>query len=111
MLVLQFESLRARQQNSPSPTSQYLALVVTWLFSLQLIALGAEVIDLVFSIRSNSFSEEALGLPGPLQLPDRALLTLNLTAHVLDLGSNDIVVGHFPSPHSPNCVPKAFTAC
>ena len=79
------------------PTSEHLALVVTWLFFLQPVALGAKLVDLVEHPFQQGVSRGA-GYSGMLKLPDVTAQSLDLTAHVLDISTNEIDVWHAPSP-------------
>jgi hypothetical protein len=79
------------------PTSEHPALVVTWLFFLQPVALGAKLVDLVEHPVKHGVSRGA-GYSGTLKLSDVTAQSRNLTAAVLDVSTNEIDVRHFPNP-------------
>ena len=79
------------------PTSEHLALVVTWLFFLQPVTLGAKLVDLLEHPIKQGVSRCA-GYSGMLKLPDVTAQSRNLTAAVLDISANEIDVRHAPTP-------------
>jgi len=78
------------------PTSEHPALVVTWLFFLQPVALGAKLVDLVEHPVKQGVSRGA-GYSGMLKLSDVTAQSRNLTAAVLDVSTNEIDVRHVPN--------------
>jgi hypothetical protein len=79
------------------PTSEHLALVVTWLFFLQPVTLGAKLVDLLEHPIKQGVGRGG-GNSRMLKLPDVTAQSLDLTAHVLDISTNEIDVWHAPSP-------------
>jgi hypothetical protein len=79
------------------PTSEHLALVVTWLFFLQPVTLGAKLVDLLEHPIKQGVGRGG-GNSRMLKLPDVTAQPLDLTAHVLDISTNEIDVWHAPSP-------------
>ena len=70
---------------------------MTWLFFLQPVALGAKLIDLVAHPVEQDFSRNG-GYSGMLKLPDLTAQSLNLTAHALNIGTNEIDIRQVPTP-------------
>ena len=78
------------------PPSEHLALVVTWLFFLQPVALGAKLVDLVQHPVKQGVSRGA-GYSRMLKLSDVAPKSHNLSAAVLNVRTNEIDVRHVPN--------------
>ena len=79
------------------PTSEHLALVMSWLLFLQLVAFGAKLVNLVEHPFQQGVSRCA-GYSGMLKLPDVTAQSRNLSAAVLDVSTNEIDVRHAPTP-------------
>jgi hypothetical protein len=79
------------------PTSEHLALVVTWLLFLQLVAFGAKLVNLVEHPFEQGVSR-GVGYSRMLKLPDVTAQSRNLTAAVLDVSTDEIDVRHAPTP-------------
>src|SRR6516165_8568462 len=75
------------------PTSEHLALVMSLLLFLQLVALGAKLVNLVEHPFQQGVSRGA-GYSGISKLPDVTAQSSNLTAAVLDVSTNEIDVRH-----------------
>ena len=78
------------------PTSEHPALVVTWLFFLQPVALGAKLVDLVEHPVKQGVSRGA-GYSRMLKLSDVTAQSRNPTSPVLDVSTNEIDVRHVPN--------------
>jgi hypothetical protein len=72
---------------------------MTRLFSLQSVAFGAKLINLVAHPVKKGFCRRT-GNARPLELPYIAALSLHLTQHVLNLGANVVDVRHRSRPSS-----------
>ena len=86
------------------PPSEHLALVVTWLFFLQPVALGAKLVDLVEHPVKQGVSRGA-GYSGMLKLTDFTAQSLNLTTPVLDVSTNEIDLWHVPNSRQNKTTP------
>ena len=77
------------------PTSEHLALVMSWLLFLQLVAFGAKLVNLVEHPFQQGVSRCA-GYSGMLKLSDVTAQSRDLTAAMLDVSTNEIDVRHVP---------------
>jgi hypothetical protein len=79
------------------PTSECLAIVVSWLFFLQPVAFSAKLVEFVQHLVQQRFGRGA-GYSRMPQLPDFVAEALNLTATVLNISTNEINVRHVSTP-------------
>jgi hypothetical protein len=87
------------------PTFQHLIPVVTRLFFLEPVALGAKLIDLVEHPFQQGVSRGA-GYSGILKLTDFTAQSLNLTTPVLDVSTNEIDLWHVPNSRQNKTTPE-----
>ena len=87
------------------PTSEHLALVMSWLLFLQLVAFGAKLVNLVEHPFQQGVSRGA-GYSGMLKLSDVTAQSRNLTSPVLDVSTNEIDLWHVPNPRQNKTTPS-----
>jgi len=80
------------------PTSEHLALVMSWLLFLQLVALGAKLVNLVEHPFQQGVSRGA-GYSGMLKLPDVTAQSCNLTAACSMSARMKSMFGMSPTPN------------